>query len=30
MGFDIEIAKEIAKDLGVELEIKDMDFEGLY
>ena len=29
VGFDIEIAKEIAKDLGVELEIKDMDFEGL-
>lgn len=29
VGFDIEIAKEIAKDLGVELEIKDMDFDGL-
>lgn len=29
VGFDIEIAKEIAKDLGVELEIKDMKFEGL-
>ncbi len=29
VGFDIEIAKEIAKDLGVELEIKDMDFNGL-
>lgn len=29
VGFDIEIAKEIAKDLGVELEIKDMDFGGL-
>ena len=29
VGFDIEIAKEIAKALGVELEIKDMDFDGL-
>ncbi|WFD11634.1 ABC transporter substrate-binding protein [Tepidibacter hydrothermalis] len=29
VGFDIEIAKEIAKDMGVELEIKDMDFGGL-
>ncbi|MGL4986049.1 MAG: transporter substrate-binding domain-containing protein [Treponemataceae bacterium] len=29
VGFDIEIAKEIAKDLGVELEIKDMGFDGL-
>lgn len=29
VGFDIEIAKEIAKDLGVELEIKDMSFDGL-
>lgn len=29
VGFDIEIAKEIAKNLGVELEIKDMDFDGL-
>jgi arginine/lysine/histidine transporter system substrate-binding protein len=29
VGFDIEIAKEIAKDLGVKLEIKDMKFEGL-
>lgn len=29
VGFDIEIAKEIAKDLGVELEIKDMEFGGL-
>ncbi|MFW5647719.1 MAG: transporter substrate-binding domain-containing protein [Candidatus Alkaliphilus sp. MAG34] len=29
VGFDIEIAKAIAEDLGVELEIKDMDFEGL-
>ncbi|TCO74587.1 transporter substrate-binding domain-containing protein [Marinisporobacter balticus] len=29
VGFDIEIAKEIAKDLGVELEVKDMKFDGL-
>jgi polar amino acid transport system substrate-binding protein len=29
VGFDIEIAKVIAKDLGVELEIKDMKFDGL-
>ncbi|WP_026885153.1 ABC transporter substrate-binding protein [Clostridium beijerinckii] len=29
VGFDIEMAKEIAKDLGVELEIKDMAFDGL-
>jgi len=29
VGFDIEIAKAIAKDLGVELEIKDMKFDGL-
>jgi ABC-type amino acid transport substrate-binding protein len=29
VGFDIEIAKEIANDLGVELEIKDMQFKGL-
>lgn len=29
VGFDIEIAKEIAKDMGVELEIKDMKFDGL-
>ncbi len=29
IGFDIEIAKEIAKDLGVTLEIKDMKYEGL-
>jgi polar amino acid transport system substrate-binding protein len=29
VGFDIEIAKEIAKDLGVKLEIQDMKFEGL-
>lgn len=29
VGFDIAIAKAIAEDLGVELEIKDMDFGGL-
>ncbi len=29
VGFDIEIAKAIADALGVKLEIKDMDFEGL-
>lgn len=29
VGFDIAIAKEIAKDLGVELVIKDMSFDGL-
>lgn len=29
VGFDITLAKEIAKDLGVELEIKDMDFQGV-
>lgn len=29
VGFDIEIAKKIAEDLGVELEIVDMKFEGL-
>lgn len=29
VGFDIEIAKEIAKDLGVELEIQDIKFDTL-
>ncbi len=29
VGFDVAIAREVAKDLGVELEIKDMDFDGL-
>lgn len=29
VGFDIAIAKEIAKDMGVQLEIKDMKFDGL-
>lgn len=29
VGFDIELAKQFASDLGVELEIRDMDFDGL-
>ncbi|MFD1175716.1 transporter substrate-binding domain-containing protein [Paenibacillus puldeungensis] len=29
VGFDVEIAKEIAKDLGAELEVKDMQFDSL-
>ncbi|WP_129598228.1 transporter substrate-binding domain-containing protein, partial [Anaerophilus nitritogenes] len=29
VGFDIEIAKAIAEELEVELEIKDMKFDGL-
>lgn len=29
VGFDIDIAKEIAQDMGVELEILDMQFDGL-
>lgn len=29
MGFDIDLAKEIAKDMGRELEIKDMSFDSL-
>jgi polar amino acid transport system substrate-binding protein len=29
VGFDVEIAKQIAKDLGVKLVIKDMQFDGL-
>lgn len=29
MGFDIDLAKEIAKDLDMELEIKDMSFDSL-
>ncbi len=29
VGFDIDIAKQLAKDLGVELEVKDMAFDGL-
>lgn len=28
-GFDVELAKEIAKDLGVELEFKEMEFNSL-
>ncbi len=29
VGFDVAIAQEIARDLGVKLEIKDMQFDGL-
>lgn len=29
VGFDVEIAKEIAKDLGAEVEIKDLKFDTL-
>ena len=29
VGFDVDIAEEIAKDMGVELEIKDMNFDTL-
>lgn len=29
VGFDMEIAKQIAKDLGVKLEVKDITFNGL-
>lgn len=29
VGYDISIAQEIAKDLGVQLEVKDMRFDGL-
>lgn len=29
VGIDIEIAKAVAEDLGVELQIKDMSFDGL-
>ncbi|OOM76355.1 arginine-binding extracellular protein ArtP precursor [Clostridium puniceum] len=29
VGFDIEIARQFAQDLGVELEVKDMAFDGL-
>ncbi|GIO54988.1 transporter substrate-binding domain-containing protein [Paenibacillus cellulositrophicus] len=29
VGFDIEIAKEIAKDMGAQLEVKDMSFDAL-
>lgn len=30
VGVDIEIAKKVAEDLGVKLEIKDMQFSGLF
>lgn len=29
VGFDIEIAKQIAKDMGVKLELKEIEFKGL-
>lgn len=29
VGMDIEIAKQVAKDMGVKLEIKNMDFDSL-
>lgn len=29
VGFDIDIAEKIAEELGVELEVQDMDFNGL-
>ena len=29
VGFDIEIAKAIAEEMGVELEVKDLDFDGI-
>ncbi len=29
VGFDVAVSEELAEDLGVELEIKDMDFDGL-
>ncbi|WP_321164802.1 transporter substrate-binding domain-containing protein [Aedoeadaptatus coxii] len=29
VGFDVEIAKAIAQEIGVELEIKDLDFDGI-
>lgn len=29
VGFDVDIANEIAKDMGAEIEIKDMNFDGL-
>ncbi|AGX45225.1 ABC transporter substrate-binding protein [Clostridium saccharobutylicum] len=29
VGFDIDIAEQLAKDLGVKLEVKDMAFDGL-
>ena len=29
IGIDIDIARQVAEDLGVQLEVKDMDFDGL-
>ena len=29
VGFDVEIAKAIAQEIGVELEVKDLDFDGI-
>ena len=29
VGFDVDLAKEVAKDMGVELELKEMDFDAL-
>ncbi|MBE6049929.1 MAG: transporter substrate-binding domain-containing protein [Clostridium sp.] len=29
VGFDIDLAKEVARDLGVDLEIKEMEFDAL-
>lgn len=29
VGFDVEIAKAIAQEMGVELEVKDLDFDGI-
>lgn len=29
VGFDVDLAKEVAKDMGVELEIKEMSFDAL-
>ena len=29
VGFDVDLAKEVAKDLGVELQIQQMDFDAL-
>ena len=29
VGFDVDMAKDIAKDIGVELELKDQPFDGL-
>lgn len=29
VGFDVDLAKEVAKDMGVELELKEMEFDAL-